>query len=295
MSTNVIAALFALSAMGLVWGWLDWRRAEQMRRRMERLDVSVGGSGTGSGADRPNARLLARSIGTGLSKRWPTLLQRRRLTEGAGINGMTTEELIGWQSLVVLSGIVLGVLIAANTETMGLVAIPLLPVLGWFVFHVWVLRQMSARMRGIERALLTVMDLLGLSLEAGMGLDRALRLICDRVDSPLTDELRVVLAEIDLGIARREAFSHLADRIELEDIRSLTTAIVQADELSMSMVESMRIQAHTLRVKRRQEAEAEAQRAPVKMLFPLVLFILPALFIVILAPVVLQLMRTLAI
>ena len=78
----------------------------------------------------------------------------------------------------------------------------------------------------------------------------------------------MVLAEIHLGAARRAAFTHLAERVGLDDIRALTTATVQADELSMSIVESMHIQSRSLRVKRRQEVEADAQRAPVKMLIP---------------------------
>src|SRR5205085_8603039 len=96
-------------------------------------------------------------------------------------------------------------------SVIGVPVLLALPLIGWFVFDLWLIRRAAARLRAIERALLTVMDLLGLSLEAGMGLDRALRLICDRVDSPLTEELRLVLAEVDLGIPRRDAFSHLAE------------------------------------------------------------------------------------
>jgi tight adherence protein C len=292
--TDAVAVLWGLSAGSLTWGVLERRRAEQLRRRMERLGVRADGEGGRAlGLD---ARVFARTVGAGLSKRWPSLRQRRgALAEGASIADMTGEELVGWQALVAVSGVLLGLMIVASDGVIGLIFLLVLPPIGWFMLQMWLLRRRAARLKGIERALLTVMDLLGLSLEAGMSLDRALRLICDRVDSPLTEELRLVLAEIDLGVARRAAFAHLAERLDLEDIRALTTAIVQADELSMSLVESMRIQGHGLRVKRRQEAEAEAQRAPVKMLFPLVLFILPALFIVILAPVVLQLMKALAI
>jgi tight adherence protein C len=291
--TEAVALLWALAAASLAWASIELRRAQEVRQRMERLSILPGGAvATAPGlALRPTIG----SLGARLTGRWPALGVRARvLKDAAGLTAIGVEELVGWKALAALAGVAISFLIFEGSQIFGILLLLVLPPLGWLGIDVWLQRKAAARQRAILHSLLTVMDLLALSLEAGMGLDRALRLICDRVESPLTEELRRVLAEVDLGISRREAFSHLAERLPVEDIRSLTTAIVQAEELSVSLVEAMRTQARSLRLKRRQEAEAEAHRIPVKMMFPMVLFVLPSLFIVIIGPVVLQLMQALS-
>jgi tight adherence protein C len=129
------------------------------------------------------------------------------------------------------------------------------------------------------------MDLLVLSLEAGMGLDRALRTVVHEYRSALSLEIRRVLSDVDLGVSRSEAFDRLAARVGLEDLRVLSRAIIQSEELGVSLVSVMQTQGREVRLSRRRAAEAEAMRAPIKMLVPLVVFILPTLFMLLLGPV----------
>jgi len=139
-------------------------------------------------------------------------------------------------------------------------------------------------MRQIVRDLPTVIDLLALSLHAGMGLDRAMRVVSERVDSPLSDELRRVLTDTSLGISRQEAFGRLSTRTGSDDVRSLSTNIIQSEQLGTSLVSTINNQAQQVRQVRRRRAEAQAMKAPVKMLLPMVLFILPTLFLIVLGP-----------
>jgi Flp pilus assembly protein TadB len=289
ISIEAVAFLWALCATCLAWGGLEARRTHQTRQRMERLRVAAAGTAAATRVLDP--RFPARALGAALRRRWPRLARRQGPLSAAASSDEMVTELIGWRALTILAGVPVALGVIVRSGWVALPSLVLLPLLGWIVFELWLRRRASERLRAIQGGLLAVVDLLALSLGAGMGLDRALRLICERVDSPLTEELRMVLAEIDLGIPRREAFTHLAERLELEDIRSLTTAIIQADELSMSIVDSMRLQARSLRVRRRYDAETAAQRAPVMMLLPMVLFVMPSLFIVILAPLVIQLMK----
>jgi tight adherence protein C len=160
--------------------------------------------------------------------------------------------------------------------------------IGWFGVDLAIERYRAQRRRAILRDLPTVMDLLVLSMEAGMGLDRALRTIVHEYHSALADELQRVLNDFDVGLRRGEAFERMAKRIGLEELRSLSRAIVQSEELGVSLVGVMQTQSRDVRVSRRRTAEAEALKAPVKMLFPLVLFILPTLFMLLLGPVFLR-------
>jgi len=129
------------------------------------------------------------------------------------------------------------------------------------------------------------MDLLVLSLEAGMGLDRAMRTIAREYRSVLSDEMECVLTDLDLGLGRGDAFERMAARVDLEDLQAVSRAIVQSEELGVSLVGVMQNQGREVRLSRRRAAEAEALRTPIKMLIPLVVFILPTLFMLLLGPV----------
>ncbi len=157
---------------------------------------------------------------------------------------------------------------------------------------VWLQRAMRARHRVIERALPFVLDLLTLSVEAGLDFMTAIKRIIDRrpVDA-LNEELIRVFREVQLGKTRREALRDFADRVRQADIRSVTNALVQADELGVSIGAILRIQSDQMRVRRFTRAEKVANEAPVKMLFPLLGFVFPAVFIVLLGPIILQFMR----
>ncbi|WP_240633427.1 type II secretion system F family protein [Paenibacillus montanisoli] len=150
----------------------------------------------------------------------------------------------------------------------------------------------KSRSKFALRELPDVLDLLTVSLEAGLGFDAALTKLISKKNGVLAEEFRHCLEEIRLGRTRREALSGVKERLLLDEIKVLISSILQAEKLGIGMVQVLRIQSHEVRQQRKQRAEEEAMKAPIKMLFPLVLFIFPSLFIVLLGPVAIQFIET---
>ncbi len=142
----------------------------------------------------------------------------------------------------------------------------------------------------IVSALPTVLDLLTLSVEAGMSFDAALQRLVMRLNGPLIDELELMLREIQLGTTRSDALHALAHRVDAPELTSFVRALTQSDKLGVPLAQMLRTQSDDLRHRLRNEAEEHAMKAPVKMLFPTVLLIFPAVFIVVLGPAVISLM-----
>jgi tight adherence protein C len=162
----------------------------------------------------------------------------------------------------------------------------------FFVPTLWIRGVVRARHRQIERALPFVLDLLTLSVESGLDFMTALRRIIERRDvDALGEELVQVFREIQVGRTRREALRDFAARTDHPDVRSVTQALIQADELGSSIGRALRVQAGQMRTRRYQRAEKQGNEAPVKMLFPLVACIFPAVFLILLGPVILHVLQ----
>ncbi len=157
---------------------------------------------------------------------------------------------------------------------------------GYVLPGVWLGQQIKKRKKNITKALPDALDLLTISVEAGLGFDVALQRVTQKWDDELSREFKRVLSDVRLGRSRREGLRDMADRTGVEDIQTFVAAIIQADQLGVPMSKILRLQADQMRLKRRQRAEEQAQQAPVKMLFPMVFLIFPALFVVILGPAV---------
>jgi tight adherence protein C len=145
-----------------------------------------------------------------------------------------------------------------------------------------------------RRALPDALDVIVICLEGGLSLSGALRYVAEDLGTAhplLADELNIVQREVQLGLTPGESLRKLADRADLEEIRSLASVIIQADRLGVGLCKSLRVHADSLRVKRKQRAEEMAQKAGTKILFPTILFIFPVLFIVILAPALIQITK----
>lgn len=154
----------------------------------------------------------------------------------------------------------------------------------------WLGRLITRRKLEIRRSLPEVIDLLCVSVEAGLGLEGAIQKVAERYTGPLAQELGYCLNEMNLGKTREEAWRNLAQRANLPDLSIVVSAIVQAERLGASLSTVLRVQAADLRERRRQRAEEQARQVPIKLLFPLVFFIFPALFVVILGPAILQIL-----
>jgi tight adherence protein C len=156
---------------------------------------------------------------------------------------------------------------------------------GFFLPEFWLKRQISRRQKAIRRALADVLDLLVVSVQAGLGFDAAIAHVAGQMDNVLTEELSRMLDEMRVGRARRDALRALIDRTEVPELTQFVWALIQAEQLGVSVVQVLTAQARDMRVRRRQRIQEEAQKAPLKIIFPLGIFIFPALCVVILGPI----------
>lgn len=165
----------------------------------------------------------------------------------------------------------------------------LLQALGMLGPQLWLKQKVRIRQKQIICALPDTLDLLSVSVEAGLGFDSALAKVVEKTKGALAEEMAKVLQEVRIGKTRKDALKDLTVRTGVDDLRSFIAAIIQADQLGVSITNVLKIQAEQMREKRRQRAEETAMKAPVKMLFPLVFFIFPSIFIILLGPAVIQL------
>jgi tight adherence protein C len=164
-----------------------------------------------------------------------------------------------------------------------------LGLLGFFLPVLWLGSRIRRRQDEIVRTLPDALDLLTISVEAGLPFDGAMQRVAEKWDNELSKAFQRMLTEMAVGKSRREALRDMADRMEVPDITSFVAALIQADQLGISIAKVLRIQSEQMRIKRRQRAEEKAQQAPIKMLFPMTFLIFPTILIVILGPAALAL------
>lgn len=165
--------------------------------------------------------------------------------------------------------------------------------LGFYLPVFWLGRRISQRKNAILRALPDGLDMLNICVGAGLGFDAALTKVGERWQTPLADEFNRVVAEIRLGKTRRQALLDMANRTEVMEVENFVATIIQADQLGVSIAKVLRAQAEQMRILRRQRAEELARQVTIKLLFPLVFLIFPAILAVLLGPAIPQLIRTL--
>lgn len=153
--------------------------------------------------------------------------------------------------------------------------------------------RIEERRKAMRRQLPDILDLLVISVEAGLGFDAALSRVVQTVPGVMSDEFNRMLAETRVGVSRREAMQHLSERTDVDELDSFLLAMNQADSFGVSVARVLRVQADEMRTKRRQAAQERAFAAPVKMVFPLILTIFPALFVVLLGPAAIEVSRSL--
>jgi tight adherence protein C len=187
-----------------------------------------------------------------------------------------------------LVGFVFG--IAVGGPTIGFTFGLALASIGFVVPGFMVSRRAKARREEIRAQLPDALDLLAVSVEAGLGFDGAVAKLTEHMDGALAEEFSHTLGEMRIGESRHDALKKLADRANTPEIASFTRAIIQADQLGISLGRLLRVQASESRLKRQAAAEEKAAKSPIKMLFPTVIFIFPAMFLVVLGPALLNLM-----
>ena len=166
-------------------------------------------------------------------------------------------------------------------------------VLGYLLPGMWLGQQIKKRKHNILKALPDALDLLTISVEAGLAFDLALTRVADKWDNELSIEFKRALTDTRLGRSRRDALKDMAQRTGVDDVQTFVAAIIQAEQLGVSIGKILRIQSDQMRIRRRQRAEEAAHKAPILMLIPMAFLIFPSLFVVILGPAVPKLMSSL--
>ena len=205
---------------------------------------------------------------------------------GADWVGVKLMALIGFAVL----GLILGLLLTGGAFVVALLFAVVGAAVGYIAPEFWLGRKIKARSFGMVLQLPDALDLLTISVEAGLGFDAALAKVVEKMEGPLVDEFRQALAEVRMGRPRREALRDVANRADAQPVSNFIGAIVQAEQLGVPIAKVLQIQSNQLRIERRQRAEEAAAKAPVKMLFPMVGCIFPTIFIVILGPAIVTVM-----
>ncbi len=242
---------------------------------------------------------LTGSLAAGLGRLTPASVRRmvsEKLAAAGGFQGLGTDGFLLLWGAVTLSCPLAAAVLAGMAGLPGNKA-------AWLTMTVFMLasgwpllmlnRKIVARKASIQKDMPDVLDLLTVSVEAGLGFDGALAKVAEKMRGPLVDEFGRLLQEIRVGVPRRDALHALGRRCDVADLSLFTSALVQADQLGVSIGNVLRVQSAAMREKRRQRAQERAMKAPVKMLLPLVLCIFPTLFVILLGPAVIQIVGSL--
>ena len=201
--------------------------------------------------------------------------------------GLKAERVVAFKVVFAIVGLVCGMAISSVLPLPGsvkLAAIVMFAFMGYTIPSAAVSAKASKRQKEIRKNLSDTMDLLTISVEAGLGFDAALAQVVRNVEGPLSQEIARTLQEMQIGVHRMEALRNLSDRTDVEELDGFVLSMIQADKYGVGVANVLRGQSKELRQKRRQRAEETAQKVPLKLLFPTIFMVLPALFIVILGP-----------
>lgn len=297
-----VMAIMAAASVGLiVYGLAGPRQADVIQGRLSQFTIQVR-TLEEIELQRPFSERVLRPIIDTLSR---FLLQRTaasnlekarlKIVMAGNPNNLTVADFYGIKALAAILCAALGFLLTLLVLQFGalkaLLALVVLAVVGFFLPNLWLRSKIKKRQKEIIKVLPDAIDLLSISVEAGLGFDAALARLCEKSDNALTQEFSKVLTEMRLGKTRRDALRELSHRTGVEPLNTFVLAIIQADQLGVSISGVLRIQSVDMRIKRRQLAEEQAHKAPLKMLFPMIFLIFPTIWIVILGPAVLSMME----
>lgn len=278
--------------------WLGLRRRSQVRELLDRL--SEAGSRRTIPEElemqqpfmtrviRPALRAWVRRLGQIMPHRNVERLQRD-LERAGRPNGMTASDFLGIRLII---GIAVTVIFAALLfmREQGILQVVFLGlgagVGGSLIPNFWLRRKIRAREDEIRRGMPDALDMLSIAVSAGLGLDGAMQTISEKWDNAVSEEFGQAVRETQIGVPRSEALRGLARRADVKEMSHFIAVLVQADQLGLSISTVLKTQSDQMRLMRRQRAEESANAAPIKMLFPLVLLIFPAMFVVILGPAI---------
>lgn len=288
----VIAAIFAAVAVGLFLYTIMARSAPATQRRLESLVAGRAEAVVyrGDDDDGPSRGMLLRAklrhiLPSSLLDKLAAFLVQ------TGVQAPPETVAAIWAA-VALGPATLFLIVRGGLPQGQAALLPLaLVAMGAYVPMVVLRGRANSRRKKILLTLPDAMDLLTTCVEAGLGIDAAIARVAEKTKEPLAEELRIVLRTMAMGGTRRDALSQLAARVGLPEIQSFTSAVIQAEMMGVSLGQVLRVQAEALRVARKQRAEQQAYKAPIKIIVVLALFIFPSMFIVILGPAAISLIN----
>jgi tight adherence protein C len=216
---------------------------------------------------------------------------RKRLDLAGNPAGWDVDRVVSLKVLLTVVGVTLGLLVCLLLDVdllRTVAALVVVALIGWFTPSLIVYQMSYNRSEQILKDLPDALDLLTISVEAGLGFDAALSQVARNTEGPLAQEFFRVLQEMQIGTGRMDALRALGERTDVGDLKSFVSAMVQADAYGVPIASVLRVQSDEMRTRRSQRAEEAAQRVPVKILFPLIFGIMPALFVVIIGPAVVE-------
>jgi tight adherence protein C len=303
--TGFYSILFGVCVAGMLLALLSWTRAQAAARALKesRLDFASRLPTLEEVELRqPFRERVVQPIFSSVLNFLGKLAPKRNLQEiqhklevAGRPYGWTAVDILGLRLLSAgLCGVLFFVLLLLGdlSSTMRVLLSVAVAILGFYLPLFWLTYRMNQRKHAILRALPDGLDMLNICVGAGLGFDAALSRIGERWQTPLADEFNRVVAETRLGKARRAALLGLADRTEVPEVANFVATIVQADQLGVSIAKVLRTQAEQMRILRRQRAEELAHQAVIKLLFPLVFLVFPAMLAVLLGPAIPQIIHT---
>jgi tight adherence protein C len=239
--------------------------------------------------------LLAKTAKTMMKLNRRTSLESLQWTlQGAGMRDVSAEAFLAAKGLCGGGGLLLGLLLGGISGGSSVVLFPLcFGALGYVAPSYIVNARARRRRENAVAQLPDSLDLLAVSVEAGLSFDAAINKLTEHMQGPLVEEFELMLGEMRIGSGRPEALKKFAQRLDTPEIGAFTRSLIQADQLGISLGRILRVQATDTRLKRQAAAEEKAAKAPIKMLFPTVIFIFPAMFVVILGPALLSIKKVL--
>jgi tight adherence protein C len=298
MSTTTIVAILVFACASLLaYGTLSTVFSDDRRVRRRLRDLTAFETHQATVAEpmlTPFGARVLRPMGTGITsavrRLWPPDYRQRlaaSLVRAGNPRGVGVDRLLVAKVVGLIGGA--GVALAISLVAPWSVGVKMLVVVGaaalfFWAPDLWLSHRVQKRQGAIVRELPDMLDMLTISVEAGLGFDAALAKLVRNSEGALAEEFGRVLQEVQAGSSRKEALRHLAERMDVSELAAFTGAIVQADMFGISIAHVLHTQAGELRLRRRQRAEELAQKAPVKMVIPLVTCLLPATIIVILGP-----------
>ncbi|MDP5225757.1 MULTISPECIES: type II secretion system F family protein [Arthrobacter] len=290
-------SIFAYVTIALIvapLAFLVWMFAGGSRLIRKNIETNLQGTRTAAGrldeGPRPTMWLdLARRVAPKGYVRWLD----RKLAQAGRPADWPLDRVVAIKPLLALAGFLLGGIMAlAKPMPQTFLLLIVLTVLFYFLPDVLIKNHGDKRRLEMQIALPTMLDQMLISVEAGVGFESAMARAAESSSGPLKVEFVRTLQDIQVGRSRREAYLDLAQRANFPDLKSFVRAVVQADQYGIAIAKVLRAQAHEMRLKRRQRAEEQAMKIPVKILFPLIFVILPALFIIVLGPAVFGIIQT---